>query len=82
MEEFDIRRNVLTQVVRDPEWLPHVASPEGYALKDLEAMGWVVLEVDGYRFRVHLTVRGLDRHRSWGDDRRRSRRCDVRDDAA
>ncbi len=74
MEAFDWRREVLTRVVREPFWQPQVASPEGETLKDLEGMGWVVLEVDGFNYRHHLTERGLERHQSWGDERRGNRR--------
>ena len=77
MEGFDRRREVLTRVVREPMWQPDVASPEGNVLKELEGMGWVVLEVLGYAYRHHLTERGLQRHRDWGDDRRGSRRSDA-----
>lgn len=82
MKEFDIRRNVLTKVVREPDWLAPVASREGRTLKDLEAMGWVVLEVRGYAYHIQLTERGLERHREWGDDRRGSRRSSRDDQAA
>ena len=81
MEGFDQRREVLTRVVREPSWQPEVASPEGQTLKDLEGMGWVVLEVDGFTYRHHLTERGLERHRDWGDDRRGARRKDEADAA-
>lgn len=76
MDGFDRRREVLTRVVREPVWQPEVASLDGQVLKDLEAMGWVVLEVVGYTYRHHLTERGLERHREWGDDRRGFRRRD------
>lgn len=79
MEAFDRRREVLTRVVREPMWQPRVASSDGETLKELEGMGWVVLEVVGYNYRHHLTEFGLERHRSWGDDRRGARR---RKDAA
>ena len=74
MDPFERRRAVLTRVVREPAWQPEVASPEGRVLKELEMMQWVVLEVVGYSYRIHLTERGLERHREWGDERRGSRR--------
>ena len=68
MDGVDIRRSTLARVVRDPSWRPAVASPEGRALKELSEIGWVVIEVDSFSYRVHLTERGLQRHRDWGDD--------------
>lgn len=74
MELGDDRRITLQRAVREPGWRPDVASPEGAILKELSAMGWVDLQVVGYQYCATLTERGLERHRSWGDERRMSGR--------
>ena len=70
MDGADVRRNTLQRVVREPDWQPEIAGPEGEALRDMEILGWVVLEIAGRTYRHHLTERGLERHRLWGDERR------------
>lgn len=77
MVPFERRRAVLLRVVREPAWQPEVSSDDGRILKELEAMHWVVLEVRGFSYVVHLTERGLERHRAWGDERRGARRGEV-----
>jgi len=74
MELGDDRRDVLVRVVREPDWRPEVASVDGPILKELEAMGWVELSVDGFSYAIVVTERGLERHRAWGDERRGTRR--------
>ena len=77
MDVFDRRRAALQRAIREPDWRPEVASDEGQALKELEDMGWVVLNVEGFCYRQVVTERGLERHSGWGDERRGSRRRDA-----
>ena len=74
MDRVDPRRRVLTRAVRERDWCVDVASEDGQILKELEMFGWVELTVDGFCYRHVVTERGLERHVSWGDERRESRR--------
>lgn len=74
IDGIDARRETLRRVVREPEWQPKVASPEGKVLEELAAIGWVTLETVADAYSHTVTERGLDRHRTWGDDRRQGPR--------
>ncbi len=70
MDFFDKRRQALVRAVRERDWVVSVDSADGEAMRDLEMLGWVELETVGPNYRHMLTERGLERHASWGDERR------------
>ena len=78
MDGLDLRRKLLSLVVRQPSWRPMAESREGEILKELEAMDWVVLVEENGAYSCELTERGLERHQLWGDERRQ--RARVSDD--
>ena len=76
MDIFDRRRQVLVRAVRERDWCVKVKSLDGDTLGELAELGWVELEIDGDCYRHVVTKRGLERHASWGDERRQTLRQD------
>ncbi len=77
MDGLNLRREVLTLLVRQPDWQPLVDSPQAKILEELEAMEWVLLTKEDDAYRCELTERGFERHRLWGDERRLRPRSTV-----
>lgn len=70
MDVIDRRRQALLRAVRERDWIVSIDSTDGEVMRDLQILGWVELEVVGPDYHHTVTDRGLERHASWGDERR------------